>query len=136
MVLLNGNSGPGQYTYGMARNKQQTAERRRQAQAQAQVTPNFKTGQQRNFFRQWRKYRKMTLEEAGEAAGMTAGNISAMERGAQGYTESGLQALAEAYGCLPGQLLMVDPINSDIWSIWELAKTGLPNQEPGPNKKK
>ena len=55
---------------------------------------------------------------------MTAGNISAMERGAQGYTQDGLEALARAYGCEPAQLLMVDPINSDIWSIWETAKVG------------
>lgn len=94
------------------------------------VTPNFKAEPARQFFKPWRKYRKMTLEEAAEAAGMTAGNISAMERGAQGYTQNGLESLARAYDCLPGQLLMVDPLNSDIWTIWELAKTGLPNKDP------
>lgn len=95
------------------------------------VTPNFKgEPQQSNFFRNWRKYRRMTLEAAGEAAGMTAGNISAMERGTQNYTQNGLEALAKAYDCRPGQLLMVDPLNSDIWSIWELAKTGLPQKDP------
>ena len=53
---------------------------------------------------------------------MSIGNISAMERQAQGYTQDGLEALAEAYNCTPGQLLTVDPENSDIWSIWEAAK--------------
>lgn len=55
---------------------------------------------------------------------MSVGNISAMERGAQGYTQDGLEALAEAYRCEPGQLLTVDPNTSDIWSIWESAKIG------------
>lgn len=67
----------------------------------------------------------MTLEAAAERAKMTAGNLSAMERGAQGYTQSGLEALADAYRCDPGQLLTVDPTRDDaIWSIWELAKPG------------
>jgi len=66
----------------------------------------------------------MTLEVAAEAAEMTPGNISAMERGVQGYTQDGLEALARAYNCEPAQLLNVDPLNSDIWSIWEVAKTG------------
>jgi hypothetical protein len=32
--------------------------------------------------------------------------------------------LAEAYRATPGQLLTVDPDSSDIWSIWEHAKSG------------
>ena len=80
---------------------------------------------QRTFFREWRKFRGLTLEAAAERAGMTAGNLSAMERGAQGYTQAGLEALAEAYSCDPGQLLTVDPSDGDaIWSIWERAKPG------------
>jgi transcriptional regulator with XRE-family HTH domain len=67
----------------------------------------------------------LTLEQAAERAGMTAGNLSAMERGAQGYTQDGLEALAEAYNCDPGQLLTVDPSRGDaIWTIWERAKPG------------
>jgi transcriptional regulator with XRE-family HTH domain len=88
------------------------------------VTPRFKPPRRPTFFRQWRKYRELTLEEAAELSGMTPGNISAMERGAQGYTQDGLEKLAKAYDCEPGQLLMVDPLTSDIWSIWENAKVG------------
>lgn len=55
---------------------------------------------------------------------MTPGNISAMERGVQGYTQEGMERLAKAYECEPGQLIMVDPTTSDIWSIWEKAKQG------------
>jgi transcriptional regulator with XRE-family HTH domain len=90
------------------------------------VVPRFKTkGRQPTFFKQWRKHRGLTLEQAAERAGMTAGNLSAMERGAQGYTQDGLEALAEAYNCDPGQLLTVDPSRGDaIWTIWERAKPG------------
>jgi transcriptional regulator with XRE-family HTH domain len=63
----------------------------------------------RYFFKEWRKHRNMTLEAAAERAGMTAGNISQLERGTQGYSQSGLEALAEAYGCYPGQLLSQRP---------------------------
>ena len=88
------------------------------------VIPRFKPApRRRTFFKEWRKYRKMTLEVAAEAAGMSAGNLSAMERGAQGYSQAGLESLAVVYDCDPAQLLMVDPTKDDaIWSIWELAK--------------
>lgn len=79
----------------------------------------------RTFFRQWRKYRGLTLEAAAALAGMTAGNLSAMERGTQGYTQAGLEALAEAYQCDPGELLNVDPTQGEsLWSLWESAKPG------------
>jgi len=90
------------------------------------VTPRFKNRIRRQtFFKEWRKYRALTLEQAAERADMTAGNLSAMERGAQGYTQAGLEALADAYACDPGQLLTVDPTKGDaIWSLWERAKPG------------
>jgi transcriptional regulator with XRE-family HTH domain len=88
------------------------------------VQPRFKPPRRRTFFKEWRKFRDYTLEEAAELSGMSIGNISAMERGAQGYTQDGLERLAQAYRCEPAQLLMVDPSSSDIWSIWEHAKIG------------
>ena len=88
------------------------------------VTTRFKS-RQRTYFREWRKHRHLTLERAAEAAHMTAGNLSAMERGVQGYTQAGLEALAEAYSCDPAHLLMVDPTSDTaIWSIWERASDG------------
>lgn len=66
----------------------------------------------------------MTLEEAAEKAGMTAGNLSAMERGTQGFTQDGLEALADVYRANPGWLLDVDPKKQeDIFAIWESAKS-------------
>lgn len=88
------------------------------------VIPRFKNRTRRpTFFKDWRKKRGMTLERAAELAGMTPGNLSAMERGAQGYTQDGLEALAEAYGVPPGWLTDADPNKLDsILSIWEGAK--------------
>lgn len=79
----------------------------------------------KTFLREWRKYRGLTLEAAADRAGMTAGNLSAMERGAQNYTQAGLEAISEAYNAEPGWLLNVDPTKGDaIWSLWERAKPG------------
>lgn len=88
------------------------------------VTPRFKTRvRRRTFFREWRKKRGMTLERAAELAGMTPGNLSAMERGAQGYTQDGLEALADTYKVPPGWLTDIHPETlGDILPIWEAAK--------------
>lgn len=87
------------------------------------VQPRFRKRQRRRtFLREWRKYRNLTLEAAADRAGMTAGNLSAMERGVQNYTQAGLEALADAYSAEPGWLLNVDPTKGDaIWSLWENA---------------
>ena len=63
----------------------------------------------RTFLKEWRKHRKLTLEVASRRAGMTAGNLSAMERRPQGYTQAGLEALALTYECEPSHLLAIDP---------------------------
>ncbi len=64
----------------------------------------------------------MTLERAAELSGMTAGNISAMERGMQGFTEAGLYALANAYKVPPGWLLDLDPESLDSFlPTWDAA---------------
>lgn len=88
------------------------------------VITRFKTRvRRRTFFKEWRKHRGMTLEQAAELADMTAGNLSAMERGAQGYTQDGLEALAEAYKTSTGWLLDVDPTKDEaIMPIWQDAK--------------
>lgn len=67
----------------------------------------------------------MTQEQLAEAAGMSVSNVSQFERGLQGFSDEGLQALAEALTAQPGWLLMVDPTDDTaIWSIWENAKPG------------
>jgi transcriptional regulator with XRE-family HTH domain len=77
----------------------------------------------KQFFKQWRKHREMTLEEAAPLAGMTAGNLSAMERGEQGYTPQGLEGLAQVYKTSPGWLLEVNPLEDKhgFLPIWDRA---------------
>lgn len=56
---------------------------------------------------------------------MSIGNVNHLEQGNQGYTQEALEALAEALGCTPAHLIMVDPSKDDaIWSIWDQAKPG------------
>src|SRR4051812_24144054 len=86
------------------------------------VTARFKevTRPPRQFFKQWRKHRGMTLEQAAPIAGMTPGNLSAMERREQGYTAVGLEGLAKAYQRSPGWLLEVNPLqDAAIGPIWD-----------------
>lgn len=96
--------------YGMA--KKTTPLPRKAPSKKDMVTTRFKTviRPPQQFFREWRKYRGMTLEQAAGLAGMTAGNLSAMERGDQGFTPAGLQALANVYKTSPGWLLEVNPL--------------------------
>ena len=91
----------------------------------SKVTPRFKAQRRRLFLKEWREYRGMTQEQLAEAVGMSVSNISQLERGIQGYSQDGLEALAEALKCEPGHLHMVDPSKDDaIWSIWERALPG------------
>jgi transcriptional regulator with XRE-family HTH domain len=73
------------------------------------------------FFKQWRKYRGLTLEKVAERLAFmddpgipsTAASLSRVENGVQAYTPRSIEALAEVYQCLPGELLDVDPFQRD-----------------------
>lgn len=55
--------------------------------------------------------------------GMTPPSVSQIENGKQGFTDTTLEAFAEALGCNPGDLLMRNPLDKDApWSIWERLK--------------
>lgn len=83
----------------------------------------------KTFIRQWRKFRGLTLERLADRVGMTAGNLSNLERGVQGYTQPTLENLAEALGTDPASLLMRDPTHDDsLWTLWEQAKPGERHQ--------
>jgi DNA-binding Xre family transcriptional regulator len=89
------------------------------------VVPRFKAPRRRIFLKEWRKHRGMTQEDLAEAAGMSVSNVSQLEQGRQGYSDEGLEKLADALNCTPGQILMVDPTRDEaIWSIWETASQG------------
>jgi transcriptional regulator with XRE-family HTH domain len=83
---------------------------------------NIPTHRKRTFIREWRKYRGLTLEQLGARIGMTASNLSMLERGQRGYTQPALEAIAEALQTDPASLLMRDPMSPDaIWTLWDQA---------------
>ena len=61
------------------------------------------------FFRAWRKYRQLTIEQLADRVDMSVSSISQLERGLQGFSDTTLLALAEALMCEPGDLLSRDP---------------------------
>ena len=63
----------------------------------------------RIYIKEWRKYRGMTQEQLAEAAGMVVSNVSQLEQGRQGYSQEGLEAIANALQCGAGQLLSSSP---------------------------
>lgn len=75
------------------------------------------------FVRQWRQHRGMTIEQLADLAGMSNGNLSALERGAQGYTQDALEALAKPLKVNPGWLLEVNPEDEGAFlRLWDRAK--------------
>src|SRR5207342_1952034 len=82
--------------------------------AQKRKQPPRPRGQfRKSFIRQWRDYRGLTLERLADRVGMTAGNLSQLERGNQGYTQNTLEALAQALQTDTASLLMRDPSDSE-----------------------
>lgn len=77
-----------------------------------------------HYLRQWRKYRGLTLEEAAECAGTTAGNLSNIERGRYGWSLNLLDSLSRVYQCFPEDLTMINPDNGNhisMWGMWHSA---------------
>ena len=84
------------------------------------VNSRHKSARPRYYFREWRKHRNLTQEALASRVGMSTPSISQIETGKQGFTDSTLEALAEALHCEPGDLLMRDPTDPQApWSLWE-----------------
>jgi transcriptional regulator with XRE-family HTH domain len=78
-----------------------------------------------HFLRQWREYRGKTLEEVGDAVGISHAQLGRIERRLQKYNQELLEKLADLYRTDPASLIMRDPTNEDaIWSLWDQAKEG------------
>lgn len=76
-----------------------------------------------HYLRQWREHREMTLEEVGEAIGMSHAQLGRIERRLQKYNQELLEALADLYGTQPASLIMRDPTKPDaMWSLWDQAQ--------------
>lgn len=80
----------------------------------------------KNYIKEWRIFRGMTVEALSEATGMSTGNISALENRRQGYSAEGLEKLAKALKTTPGNLLEVNPMADgagSFWMLWEKASS-------------
>lgn len=69
----------------------------------------------------WRKFFDQTQQEAADGAGLSTGNISAMENADQDYVQDSLDKLAKHYGIPAGWLIDVDPFTDDIWMLFHKA---------------
>lgn len=95
----------------------------RQTESMTKRPVQPKRVRRRIFLKEWREYRQLTQEALADRVDMSVSNISQLERGLQGYSDEGLQALAEALQTEPGHILTVDPSDDDaIWSLWERAE--------------
>jgi transcriptional regulator with XRE-family HTH domain len=85
----------------------------------AKVRPNPKT-QRPTFFREWRKFRHLTLERLAERLEVTAGALSQLERGDVQYTQPMLEALADALNCEPADLITRSPLaEKGLQLVWD-----------------
>lgn len=73
----------------------------------------------RQFFREWRKHRNLNQERLADRVGITQAYLSKLETGKAEYTQSLLEALSEALGCEPADLIMRTPdADQDIRLVW------------------
>lgn len=75
------------------------------------------------FIRQWRKYRKLSIQKLADRIDMSNGAVSNIETGKTGYNQATLEAIATALSCEPADLLMRNPLDPEaIWSLWDRAE--------------
>ena len=68
----------------------------------------------KNFFKEWREFRKLTQQDAVDKVGYSKGYISELERGERRYNQDHLEKLAAAYDCTEGELLLVNPFDPPV----------------------
>lgn len=97
-----------------------SADWRQWAMTDETVTPRPKKAKRRYYFREWRKHRGLTLQRLADRSGLSAGGLSQLETGKQGFTDTTLEVLADALNCEPGDLLTRNPLDKAApWSVWE-----------------
>jgi len=95
------------------------------------VVPRFKAKTfRKTFIRQYRLRENMSLERLAEIVGEATGegfthaSLSRIERGLQPYSQPVLEAIADALHTDPASLLIRNPDDPGIWSVWDQAKEG------------
>lgn len=79
---------------------------------------------QKQFIREWRKFRDLTQEQLADRMGVARSYVSHVEKGKRRYDQYFLEAAAHALNCTPADLIMRDPSQpGSIWSIWDRIPT-------------
>ena len=75
------------------------------------------------YIRQWRRHRRLTLDDVCERLNITPSQVSLLERGLRGYTQNTLETMAAALRTDAASLLLCDPSDPHaIWALWDKAK--------------
>lgn len=75
---------------------------------------HMKTTRKPTFFREWRKFRKLTQIEAADLLEVDQSTISRLERREIPYDQDILERMALVYGCHePYDLLSINPLKPD-----------------------
>lgn len=91
--------------------------------------PKPKPKLRRHFFKEWREFRDLTQEQAGDRLSMDRSNLSRVEAGKIPYGQGLLEAAAEAYGCEPWDILNVNPFKAgDVVDLVKLMKDADPTE--------
>lgn len=79
---------------------------------------------QRTFIQEWRKHRKLSQTELGDAVGLSTATISQIENAKTGYSQATLEAVARVLKVHPIDLLVCDPAQHPK-GIWRTVSTIL-----------
>src|SRR5690348_220767 len=79
------------------------------------------TVEERNYLRDWRLYKKLTLEELAEKVGTNKSVIHLLENEKRPLSAKWLRKLADALGTTPGRILDVNPneTSAEVLDIWD-----------------
>ncbi|RWO34766.1 MAG: XRE family transcriptional regulator [Mesorhizobium sp.] len=69
------------------------------------------------YIREWRKFRRMKMEELAQRSKLAVGTISDIETGKKGYTRASLEMIAQALRTRPGYLLEFDPTQNLVFVV-------------------
>lgn len=71
------------------------------------------------FIREWRDHHNLTQERLSDRIGITQAYLSKLERSLAPYTQELLEAISDALGCDPADLIMRPPdADQDIRLVW------------------
>lgn len=86
----------------------------------ARIGQNVGRGR-RNFIKEWRDHRKLTLEQLAELVDSTKSGVQKIESGESGYNPDSLAAIAEALHCTPADLIQRGPGEFDANILYQQA---------------